>query len=155
MYQTSQEYKDLVYADSTKHLLNIYIDGNEVSQNHILSFKLSHSLFSNNEFSLGGVTSRSIEFKIHKDSLPSIYSNIYVTTGINDEIVPIGHFILDEISKDDEYTVTIKAVDDMLRFEFNYDGSKLNYPTTLITVLRDICSKAGILLRFNLFFKFR
>ena len=144
MYQTSQEYKDLVYADSTKHLLNIYIDDNEVSQSHILDFKISHSLFSNNEFSLGGVESRSIEFKIHKDSLPSTYSNIYVTTGIEDEVVPIGYFILDSISKDDEYTVTIKAVDYMLKFEFNYDGSKLNYPTTLIAILRDICNKAGI-----------
>ena len=144
MYQTSQKYKDLVYADSTKHLLNIYIDGNEVSQSHILSFKILHSLFSNNEFSLGGVESRSIELKIHKDSLPSTYSNIYVTTGIENEVVPIGYFTLDSISKDDEYTVTIKAVDYMLKFEFNYDGSKLNYPTTLINILKDICNKAGV-----------
>ena len=151
MYQTSQEYKDLVYADSTKHLLNIYIDGNEVSQSHILNFKMSHSLFSNNEFSLGGVESRSIEFQIYKDSLPETYSNIYVETGIEDEIVPIGYFILDSISKDDEYTVTVKAIDYMLKFEFNYDGSKLNYPTTLKKVLDDICKKAGVELGSNKF----
>ena len=32
----------------------------------------------------------------------------------------------------------------MSKFEFNYDGSKLEYPTTLLTVLQDICSKAGV-----------
>ena len=32
----------------------------------------------------------------------------------------------------------------MSKFEFNYDGSKLKYPTTLLTVLQDICSKAGV-----------
>ena len=32
----------------------------------------------------------------------------------------------------------------MSKFEFNYDGSKLNYPATLLTVLQDICEKAGV-----------
>ena len=32
----------------------------------------------------------------------------------------------------------------MSRFEFNYDGSTLNYPATLLTALQDICKKAGV-----------
>ena len=101
MYQTSDEYKKLVYSDSTRHLLNIYIDGNKVNPDHILDFKISHTLFSNDGFELGSVTAKSIEIKIYKNSLPNTYNNIYVETGINDEIVPIGYFILDSIDKDE------------------------------------------------------
>lgn len=148
MYQTSDEYKKLVYADSTQHLLNIYIEGNKVNPDHILGFKVSHTLLSNDEFKLGSITAKSVEFRIYKDSLPSIYNNFYLETGIKDEIVPIGYFILDSIEKNDDDTVTIKAMDYMIKFEFNYDGSKLNYPCRILTVLRDICLKAGIELRF-------
>ena len=153
MYQTSDEYKKLVYSDSTRHLLNIYIDGNKVNPDHILDFKISHTLFSNDEFELGSVTAKSIEIKIYKNSLPNTYNNIYVETGINDEIVPIGYFILDSIDKDDDNTITIKAVDYMVKFEFNYDGSELNYPTTILQILQDICSKAGVELRVYFFFE--
>ena len=61
MYQTSSDYKELVYADNTRHLLKIYIDGNEVNPNHILDFRVCHTLFSNDEFCLGSVTAKIIE----------------------------------------------------------------------------------------------
>ena len=41
----------------------------------------------------------------------------------------------------------------MSLFEFNYDGSTLNYPATMLTVLQDICSKVGVELRFYFFFE--
>ena len=153
MYQTSNDYKKLVYADSTRHLLNIYIEGNKVNPDHILDFKVSHTLSFNDEFSLGSVTAKAIEFRIYKSSLPNTYNNFYVETGINSEIVPIGHFILESIDKNDDNTITIKAIDNMIKFEFNYDGSTLNYPITVLEVLQDICSKAGVELRFYFFFK--
>lgn len=144
MYQTSDKYKQLVLADNTRHLLKIYIEGNEVNPNHIFDFKVSHTLFSNDEFSLGSVTAKTIEFRIHKDSLPEFYESFYVETGVSDEIVPIGYFLLDDIGKEDDDTITIKAIDDMVKFEFNYDGSKLTFPATMLEVLQDICSKAGV-----------
>ena len=75
MYQTSDEYKQLVYTDNIQHLLNIYIEENQVNLDHIFDFKISHVLFSSDEFSLGSVTAKSIEFRIYKDSLPDTYNN--------------------------------------------------------------------------------
>ena len=155
MYQTSNNYKQSVYSDSTRHLLNIYIEENAVNPDHIFDFKISHILFSNDEFSLGSVTAQTIEMTIHKNSLPSVYKNFYVETGVDNEIVPIGHFILDSIEKNDDNTITIKAIDYMVKFEFNYDGSSLNYPISMLQVLQHICSKAGVELRFYFFFKFK
>lgn len=155
MYETSQNYKNLVYVDSTKHLLKIYINNIQVNPNHIFDFKVSHQLFTNDEFELGGTISKSIEFKIYIDSLPEIYDNFYVTTGIGDETIPIGRFILEDIERsEDGKIITIKARDNMIKFEFNYDGSQLNYPCSIIDVLRDICIKAGVELRFYVIFKY-
>lgn len=152
MYKTSDNYKKLVYADKTKHILNIYIEGNKVNPDHILDFKMSNNLFSNDEFTLGSVTAKIIEFKIYKDSLPVIYNNFYVETGIDGEIIPIGYFILEEITKEDDgKIITIKAIDYMVKFEFNYDGSKLKYPCSILNVLKDICKQAEVELRFYFF----
>jgi hypothetical protein len=153
MYQTSNNYKQLVYADSTRHILNIYIKEKLVNPDHILDFKVSHTLFSKDEFTLGSVTAKTMEMRIYKASLPDTYSDFYVETGINKEIVPIGYFILDNIEKNDDDTITIKAIDYMVKFEFNYDGSSLNYPVTMLQILQDICQKAGVELRFYFFFK--
>ena len=65
----------------------------------------------------------------------------------------MGYFNVDKISKDDNYTVSLTLIDDMSKFEFNYDGSTLNYPANLLNVLQDICSKAGVELRFYFFFE--
>lgn len=67
------------------------------------------------------------------------------------EIIPIGIFNIDEWTDNDDNTLTVKCIDNMSKFEFNYDGSQLTYPVTLLTVLQDICSKAGVELRFYFF----
>lgn len=144
MFQTSDEYKGLVLADNTQHVLRIYIEGEEVNPNHILDFKVSHVLFSNDEFCFGSVCAKMIEFRIYKDSLPEIYDSFYVESGVGDEIVPIGYFLLDSIGKVDDDTIRIKAIDYMVKFEFNYDGSGLTFPVTMLEVLQDICLKAGV-----------
>ena len=60
------------------------------------------------------------------------------------EMIPIGIFNIDDWTDNDDNTLTIKCIDNMSKFEFNYDGSKLEYPATLLTVLQDICSKAEV-----------
>lgn len=67
------------------------------------------------------------------------------------EMIPIGIFNIDDWTDNDDNTLTIKCIDNMSKFEFNYDGSSLMYPATLLSVLQDICSKAGVELRFYFF----
>lgn len=153
MYPTSDNYKSKIYEASTRHLLKIFINDIEVDKQNILDFKLSQTLFSNNEFCLGSVTSRAVELKLYKTAVPDIINKIYIESGIAGEIIPIGYFNVDEISKEDDYTVSLKLLDNMIKFEFNYDGSKLNYPCTIKTILEDICSKAEVELRFYFFFE--
>lgn len=170
MYQTSEEYKTLVYEPSTRHLLQVYIDGVEVEAKYILDFKTSQTLFENDEFTLGSVTSKEVDLKLYKSAVPETIETIYITSGIRKEIVPIGYFHVETMEMEDDYTVSLKLRDSMVNFEFNYDGSEwINSkevteseeteestvtPVTLLQLIQDICLKGGVELRFYFFFKY-
>lgn len=153
MYQTSDNYKSKIYEASTRHILKIYINDTEIDGKYILDCKPSHSLFSDDEFTLGSVSSQGIELKLHKSVVPETIESVYIVSGITGEEVPIGYFNIDDVSNDDDYTVTFTLLDNMIKFEFNYDGSELSYPITILEVLQDICLKAGVELRFYFFFE--
>ena len=155
MYQTSDNYKLKIYEASTRHLLKVYINDIEIDGKYILDCKPSHALFSNDEFTLGSIGSQGIELKLHRSVVPDVIESIYIVSGITGEEVPIGYFNIDDISNEDDYTTTFNLLDNMIKFEFNYDGSLLNYPITILEILQDICSKAGVELRFYFFFELR
>lgn len=67
------------------------------------------------------------------------------------EMLPIGIFNIDDWTDNDDNTLTIKCIDNMSKFEFNYDGRDLTYPTTLFEILEDICNKAEVELRLYFF----
>lgn len=151
MYDTSDSYKAKIY--NTPHSLKVFINDSEIDKKYILSCKVEQQMFSNDEFSLGSITAKSAELKLYKTAVPETINKVEIKSGIIGEIIPVGIFNVDDISKDDDYTITLKLLDNMIKFEFNYDGSKLTYPATLLTVLQDICSKAGVELRFYFFFE--
>lgn len=151
MYDTSASYKAKIY--NTPHSLKVFINDSEIDKKYILSCKVEQQLFSNDEFSLGSITAKSAELKLYKTAVPETINKVEIKSGITGEIITVGIFNTDEVSKDDDFTVTLKLIDNMIKFEFNYDGSKLTYPATLLTVLQDICSKAGVELRFYFFFE--
>lgn len=149
MYDTSDNYKAKIY--NAPHLLKVLINDIEIDSKYILDCKPSNKLLTNNEFELGSVISQSVDLQLYKTVVPDKINKVEIRSGITGEIIPIGIFNVDEISKDDDYTVTLKLCDNMIKFEFQYDGSKLKYPATLMKVLKDICSKAGVELRFYFF----
>lgn len=158
MYETSNDYKLKIYEPSTRHLLKIYINDIEVDKKYILDCTLSHQLFNNDELMLGSVTAKSAELKLYKTAVPDAINKVYIESGITGEVIPIGYFNVEEISKEDDYTVKLKLLDNMIKFEFNYDGSQLieeNGYAELLEVLQDICLAAEVELRFYFFFKFR
>ena len=144
MYATTAEYKSKIYQ--VKHLLKVYLDGVEVDGKYILGYESSHVLFSNDEFTLGSVSSQAIDLKLFKSAVPNTVKNVYIESGIAGEIIPIGHFNVDD-KEEEKDTITYKLLDNMIKFEFNYDGSSLieeKGTATLLEILQDICSKAGV-----------
>lgn len=63
------------------------------------------------------------------------------------EMIPIGIYNVDDYTDNDDNTITIKALDNMIKFEFNYNGKELidkKNEATLLEVAQDICNKAGV-----------
>lgn len=147
MYSTSQKWKEKIY-ENVQSVFNIYIDDVLIDPNYILDFKVGKTLFDDEELKLGSTSSRYIELQIYKNQVTENISQVKVDYGIlinNEyEIIPIGIFNIDDYTNNDDNTLIIKCIDNMSKFEFNYDGSKLTYPTTLIQILEDICEKAGV-----------
>lgn len=150
MYQTSNNYKQKIL--NVKHLLKVYINGTEVKD--IKSCKSSQILFTGEEFAFGSTIAQEIELEVKSSLVPKTIETAYIESGIQGEIIPIGHFRLEDPVERNGRISIIKLIDDMVKFETNYNGSVLNYPCTLIEVLQDICSKVGVELRLYFFFKY-
>ena len=144
MWNTSNKYKELIYTGK-ECLLNIYIEDTLIDDNDIVGFRVGHNLFSS-DVSLGGVFSRNATIEIKASALPQKYENFYIETGLNidgeDEIVPIGFFMLEEIEKDEDI-VTITAVDYMMNFERIIDISSF-LGNTAIKILQYLCFVCGV-----------
>lgn len=154
MYQVSDNYKSKIYEASTKHLLKVYINGVKIEERYVKACKPSFILFTGNEFTLGSTVAIAMELQINKIAVPENIERVFVESGIQDEVIPIGYFRLDEPMEVNKNVCTLKLIDDMVKFEANYDGSTLTYPAKLIDVLQDICLKIGVELRFYFFFKY-
>lgn len=156
MYNTSNNYKNKVYLDGTKHLLKIFLDDSEVSSKYILDFKASFKVLDSEEFSFGCTCSRVVNIKLHKNALKDIKSEIKVvkiTTGINGEEIPYGEFIIDSQKETNDYNIEFELIDYMPKFNFNYN-TKVTFPTNLYEIAKDICMQAGVELRFYFFFEY-
>lgn len=146
MYNTTDDYKSKIY--DTVNFLKVYINDIEVEPRYIGDCKPSSTLFTNGEIELGSTPSQTVELQLHKTAVPDSITKIEIKSGITGEIVPIGVYNVDKISKVNDYTVSLTLSDNMTKFEFNYDGSNLikdnDGKAKIIQVLQDICLKAGV-----------
>ena len=92
MYSTSTNYKEKILADSTRQLLNIYIDNNKIEDRYVLECKITYKLSDNDEFCFGSTPAKTVNLKIHKNALPETYNRFYIESGISGETVPIRLF---------------------------------------------------------------
>ena len=146
MYNTTDSYKSKIY--NVNHFLKVYINDAEIESKYILDCRPSSTLFTNGEIELGSTPSQTVELKLYKSVVPDTINKVEIKSGITGEIVPIGVYNVDKAPTSDDYTVTLSLADNMIKFEFNYDGSKLvndnDGKVKIIRVLQDICSKANV-----------
>lgn len=146
MYNTTDSYKSKIY--NVNHFLKVYINDAEIESKYILDCRPSSTLFTNGEIELGSTPSQTVELKLYKSVIPDTINKVEIKSGITGEIVPIGIYNVDKAPTSDDYTVTLSLADNMIKFEFNYDGSKLvndnDGKVKIIRVLQDICSKANV-----------
>lgn len=110
--------------------------------------KIEYGILINNALTVEEVNSKLVG-KLNGIPIKSLSAN-----DSNFEMIPIGIYNVEDYDEEDDNVINIKALDNMIKFEFNYDGSELikeNGRATLLQVAQDICNKAGVELRFYFF----
>ena len=169
--EVSSKWYENIYKNR-QSIINVYFDNELINTDYITDFKIGNTLF-DKELELGLTPSQYIELQIHKKANIQIPKQVRVEYGIlinNDlietidtitkdnnsfEIIPIGIYNVDSFDDEDDNIINIKALDNMIKFEFNYDGSDLinqNEYVTISQITQDICNKAGVELRFYFFY---
>lgn len=73
-----------------------------------------------------------------------LYDSIW--SGAQYESIFLGTFKLFEEKGTDDYFSTITAYDLLIKFNIQYDPSKMVYPSTVFGLLKNICAQAGVIL---------
>lgn len=177
MYSRSNRWKENIYKN-VQSFINLYIDDIRINSKYLFDFRKGGILFDGN-FELGSTPSQYIEFKIKKglvnkpkkikveygllysdysytveeinNMMVSVLNNTNVVNLMpNFETIPIGTYNVDDYNDNDGKTTTIKALDNMIKFDTDdgyYDASELikkkGY-ATLEEIAQDICDKKGV-----------
>lgn len=166
---TQEQYRSAIYNADSKHKCYLAFNGVEYEDiDEILekiTIKSNIIDTSSKIFSLSNLISKSIEIKVHDIDLSKIQDQIELKIGtyINEEIgyvyVPIGIFNLQETPTTSNGITTIKARDNSVKFDINYNAKPLiDGSETTITdsqgntikvvnkmeVLQDICITCGV-----------
>lgn len=176
MYSTTQKWKENIYKN-VQCAMNIYIDDVLINPDYILDFKKGGHVFEEELYLGSTpsqyIEIQIYKDKILKPKTIRVEYGILINNALtvaevnamlvgtlngipvksissNDssfEMIPIGTYNVDDYTDNDDGTLTIKALDNMIKFEFNYNGSELvnekGY-ATLLEVTQDICNKAGV-----------
>lgn len=155
-YNTSSEYKHIIYSSDAKH--KSYLSFNNVEfenvEDYLESAKITSRVIPNGNkgFYLDNFVSKELELVLH-----NIPNNIEIKdqvdfkigTFVNNEYedVPIGIFNIQDAPTTDKNKTTIKLRDNSVKFDFDYNAQPLidenNGGATLLQILQDICLKAG------------
>lgn len=152
MYTVSEKCNKALKQFKRDLRFRITMENTLIEEGDIIEFNVSEGIISGENFELGGAVSTIYSAKIN--NLHQLYTNtnfkdkeLKVEIGIllddrSVEYVPMGIFTVDEYKENNNF-IDIEALDNMIKFETNYD-SKLTYPTTAKNMLQEICDICGV-----------
>ena len=158
MIKTSDAYKEAIKSNRMLHHKAeiAFADGTTltVEDAALFTFQITDNTSNTNSFDLGSAVAQQLTLKL--DNLAGTYDShdfneavISVKVGLEvdgiTEWLDKGEFI-SEPGEDSGDTVSVSAFDNMVRFDQPYSISKLSYPATLGSIVRDACSCCNVAL---------
>lgn len=156
-YNTSSEYKQVIYSGDARHKIKIIFNGNELLDADRYCEKLTRTarIIPNDgskRLSLDNFMSQELELILHDVDASLIEDQVEISIGtlVNNEYeyVPLGIFNIQDVPKTDKNKITIKLRDNRVKFDFPYNAKPLidenGGKATKRQILEDICDKAGV-----------
>ncbi len=156
-YQTSNEYKQIIYSQGSIHKLRIWFDDIELEEadNYCEKITLKNRIIpesNSSRFCLSNFVSKEITAIFHDLDLDKIKGKCKISIGTlvgeEYEYVPIGIFNIQNAPTTDQNKITIQLRDNSTLFDFNYNAKPLidgnGGKATKLQILKDICMQAGV-----------
>ena len=117
----------------------------QIPDDGVMLLKSSSKTFDDN-FYLGGVSSRSFELQINKDYIT--HYDYPIVTIYDDENIIYATLNVDKLDTSAKDVYKYELLDNIVKFDFNYDASAIfvDGKTTLKNILQNMCDLAGVTL---------
>lgn len=146
MYQTSEEFGNLIQQDSRTFYALLYFDGNTITDG-ISEITIEGGSNSEDDFSIGSAVSRYAKIKMTNPAKriegKEITIKIGMMVGESIEYVPMGYYTAEK-PKTDESQITVTAYDRMMKTERAFSVDGIAETTDTVTVLNAISRITGV-----------
>lgn len=153
----SNDYKQIIYSQEDENDIKIFFNEIELEDAGYYVEKVSCKSRilpedGKKRFSLDNFMSKEIEIILHNINIELIQDQVEIQIGTlinnNYEYVSLGFFNLQNIPETNNNKITLKLRDNRVKFDFNYNAQYLmeqnDGKATLMQILNDICTKAGV-----------
>lgn len=146
MYNVSNDFLNAISQPTRR--MDCYFEYNGNRYNPV-SLNIEDNIYSTGTSSfVGTFIAKNGTIKVNfKDelNLENEYIDIFMGVYINDtnvEYVPFGRFFIYGVKSSTEYQI----MDSKMLFNTLFDGSTISYPTTMMSLLEEVCNQAGVVL---------
>lgn len=147
-YNTSQDYKNLIYDEDAIQTLDVIINGRAIDEDYVMGVSLDDDCFDSDFFSLGSAQPCKIELTLANEfdepfEEITLVSKLEISDSVTEE-VPIGTFFVVEVSNQSEYSTKYILYDSMTKFNIEgFDASEF-VPCTRLKLVQEICKYCGV-----------
>ncbi|WP_049945486.1 hypothetical protein [Candidatus Stoquefichus massiliensis] len=152
MITTTQTHKDQILSDERQLRMKIIFNGRQEIDGHSLKNVTIHEVSNGKDtLTLGSICSNSIQLTMsYLDNIQYMNSSLEVFIGLmidNDiEWIPMGTYIVSEVSQDNQYEVKLEGYDFISNLNIDYQP-QIEYPAPLKDVVHDIVQQCHITLK--------
>jgi hypothetical protein len=154
MYEATELFKSAISQKNRELRIKATIDGTVYSDTDVQDCSIEESILTGEEFKFGSATASRLELTLlNMDESLTAKSfedkTVHIELGVlldkfhqPFEYASMGYFIVEEASKDNNL-IKLTGYDKMIYFEKPY-VSNLAYPATLLQILQEVCTQAGV-----------
>lgn len=149
-YNTSKDYKELIYNEDSEQSLNISINGEIIDYDYVRELKLKDDVFQSNEFKLGSANISQITLSLDNDLVKKLngfktvdFEFVLTIDEESNEKIPLGTYYIKSIDNSNDSYTKYTLYDMMDKFDDSYDASSY-VPCTRYELLEHICEDFGV-----------
>ncbi|WP_232780406.1 hypothetical protein [Candidatus Stoquefichus sp. SB1] len=152
MITTTQAYKDKILSDHREMKMKVILNGHQEIDGHYLKNVTIHEVSNGlDTLTIGGICSNSIKIDMFdpgnipfENGLIEAFIGVQLSTDI--EWIPMGSFFISEITRQNEYEVSLEGYDGISLLSEEYKPH-IEYPATLQDVVLDVINQCGLTLK--------